>query len=229
MANKPEEKAHELITASLTEETLDSLDIDTGRKLFRGPCDFVKGVVDLQGLPAPDQPEIAFAGRSNVGKSSLVNALTGRNTLARTSNTPGRTQELNYFDLGEQIYLVDLPGYGFAKADPAKVRSWEALVRSYLRGRPNLVRVMLLIDGRHGPKQSDIDIMKMLDISAVSYQIVLTKLDKLKPSDMEAVVERTQSIAVKHVACHPDIAVTSSEKGWGVGELRAQIAALADR
>ncbi len=205
--------------------------IDTGRRLFAGQVDFVKGAVALDGLPKADRIEIAFAGRSNVGKSSLVNALTGRKTLARTSNTPGRTQELNYFTLGQQmnlpLYMVDLPGYGYAKVSKTQVAAWTELVLTYLKGRASLRRVLLLIDARHGIKDNDREVMKMLDVAAVSYQIILTKLDKLKVAERAKMLEKTNAEIRKYVACFPLVLATSSEKGWGIEELRADIAALA--
>lgn len=202
-------------------------DLNRGRLLFAGPVDFLMGAVALNTLPGTDRPEIAFAGRSNVGKSSLVNALTGRKTLARTSNTPGRTQELNFFTMGEEAdqpsYMVDLPGYGYAKIERKKVNAWTRLVKDYLRGRPNLRRIMLLIDSRHGLKENDREIMKMLDVSAVNYQIVLTKLDKLKVADREKAIEKAQADAKTFIACHPTVLATSSEKGWGLEAVRAEI------
>ncbi|WP_262692864.1 ribosome biogenesis GTP-binding protein YihA/YsxC [Kordiimonas aestuarii] len=212
----------------MEEERFTQADMERGRLLFAGPVDFVMGAVSLQTLPGADRPEIAFAGRSNVGKSSLVNALTGRKTLARTSNTPGRTQELNYFEIGREAdqlsYLVDLPGYGYAKIERKKVHAWTRLVKDYLRGRPNLRRIMLLIDSRHGLKENDREIMTMLDEAAVNYQIVLTKLDKLKVADRDKILKKTQEDAKKFIACHPIILATSSEKGWGIPELRAELA-----
>ena len=208
-------------------ERFTQADMERGRLLFAGPVEFVMGAVSLATLPGTGLPEVAFAGRSNVGKSSLVNALTGRKTLARTSNTPGRTQELNYFTLGHELnqpaYMVDLPGYGYAKIERKKVNAWTRLVKDYLRGRPNLRRVMLLIDSRHGLKENDREIMKMLDEAAVNYQIVLTKLDKLKVAEREKIHKKTQDDAKKFIACHPEILATSSEKGWGIPELRAEL------
>ncbi|GHF12389.1 putative GTP-binding protein EngB [Kordiimonas sediminis] len=205
--------------------------LDIGRRLFAGPVDFVMGAVSLDTLPPADRPEVAFAGRSNVGKSSLVNALTGRKTLARTSNTPGRTQELNYFDFGSGMnlpfYLVDLPGYGYAKIERKKVERWTRLVKTYLQGRPSLRRVMLLIDSRHGLKDNDREIMKMLDEAAVNYQIVLTKLDKLKVADRQKMFDKTLADMKKFIACHPTLLATSSEKGFGLAEVKAEIGLLA--
>ncbi len=204
----------------------DAAAIEHGRVFFAGPCDFLLSVVKLEDLPPPDRPEFCFAGRSNVGKSSLVNALTGRNTLARTSNTPGRTQSLNYFLLSSSIYLVDLPGYGFAKAGKSRIAAWTQLHDAYLRGRPSLRRVLLLIDARHGITAIDEETMSGLDTAAVSYQVVLTKLDKLNPADREPMIERTRTIAARHVAAYPRIAATSAVDGTGLEALRADIATL---
>lgn len=205
-------------------------DFERGRLMFAGRVDFLMGGVSLDRLPATDRPEVAFAGRSNVGKSSLVNALTGRKTLARTSNTPGRTQELNFFEMGREMgtpaYMVDLPGYGYAKIERKKVHAWTRLVKDYLRGRPNLRRVLLLIDSRHGLKENDREIMTMLDEAAVNYQIVLTKLDKLKVAEREKALKKTETDAQTFIACHPVVLATSSEKGWGLQELRAEIGQL---
>ena len=206
--------------------------LERGRWLFAQPCTFIKGVVKLQGLPDDPLPEIAFAGRSNVGKSSLINALTGRKSIARTSNTPGRTQEVNYFTLGqpgqEGLFLVDLPGYGYARESKDRVAAWTDLVMTYLQGRPALRRVLLLIDARHGIKKNDEEVMAMLDKAAVSYLIVLTKADKLKKGEVDKRLAATQAQLRKHVAAFPDILLTSSEKGTGIPELRAHIAELAD-
>ena len=198
---------------------------ERARKLFSGPIEFLKSAPGLQFLPDPQVPEIAFAGRSNVGKSSLLNALTNRKGLARTSNTPGRTQELNFFDVGQplQIRLVDMPGYGFAEAPKDLVKRWKHLVNDYLRGRSVLKRSLVLVDSRHGLKPPDRDMMEMLDNAAVNYQLVLTKGDKVKPTELEATLERTQAEARKHPAAHPHIFTTSSETGSGIAELRTAI------
>ena len=199
---------------------------EKGRLLFAGPVDFVKGVVAMSGLPPADRREVCFAGRSNVGKSSLINALTGRKTLARASNTPGRTQEINYFALGEERYLVDLPGYGYAEAPVAIVAKWQALLKQYLAGRQTLRRAFVLIDARHGVKAVDEEILKLLDRSAVTYQAVLTKVDKINRTEREAVIEQVKGALAKHPAAFTDIVVTSSEKGEGIETLRAVIATL---
>jgi len=196
-------------------------------KLFSGRVEFLLSAPQLKFLPEPDVPEIAFCGRSNVGKSSLLNALTGRRAIARTSVTPGRTQELNFFEIGEptQFRLVDMPGYGFAKAPPKVVAKWKALVRDYLRGRAVLKRTLVLVDARHGPKPVDVEMMTMLDDAAAPYRVVLTKADKLKASELEKIVAATAAEARKHPAAYPEVHVTSSEKKFGIDELRAAVLA----
>ncbi len=201
--------------------------IEAGRILFAGECDFVKGVVAMDGLPDADRPEVCFAGRSNVGKSSLINAVTGRKALARASNTPGRTQEINFFDLAAgTMWLVDLPGYGYAKAPVNVVAKWQALLKTYLSGRANLRRAYVLIDARHGVKAVDHEIMSLLDSAAVSFQVVLTKADKVGPEVIGNVLARAAEDLKKHPTAFPEIIVTSSEKGDGVPVLRAAVAKL---
>ncbi|HKL04660.1 MAG TPA: ribosome biogenesis GTP-binding protein YihA/YsxC [Roseovarius sp.] len=199
---------------------------ELGRKMFAGPVEFLKGVVAMSGLPAADRLEVCFAGRSNVGKSSLINAITGRKAIARASNTPGRTQEINFFTLGESHYLVDLPGYGYANAPLAKVEAWQRLLKQYLSGRPNLRRAFVLIDARHGIKDVDEEIMSLLDSSAVTFQCVLTKADKLKAGERDKVLDQVRGKLAKHPAAFPELIVTSSEKGEGIATLRAVIATL---
>jgi GTP-binding protein len=199
---------------------------EIGRLMFAGPVTFVKGVVAMPGLPPADRLEVCFAGRSNVGKSSLINALTGRKDLARASNTPGRTQEINYFALGESRYLVDLPGYGYAEAPLAIVAKWQALLKQYLAGRQTLRRAFVLIDARHGIKAVDAEILTLLDRSAVTFQVVLTKVDKISRAEREAVIAQVKGALAKHPAAYPEIVVTSSEKGEGIETLRAIIATL---
>jgi GTP-binding protein len=200
--------------------------VEYGEHLFRRPCSFLKGVVEPAGLPGPRALEVAFAGRSNVGKSSLLNALVGRKALARTSNTPGRTREINYFELGDDVYLVDLPGYGYARAPKREVGTWNRLIRSYLKGRAPLARVFLLIDARHGLKATDKPILELMDLSAVSYQGVLTKADKLKQDELASVSEAVARELTTHPAAHPELIVTSARSGLGLPELRAAIATL---
>jgi GTP-binding protein len=200
---------------------------EAGRRLFAGPCDFVKGVASMDGLPPADRVEVCFAGRSNVGKSSLINALTGRKALARASNTPGRTQEINFFALGPDRYLVDLPGYGFAEAPKPVVERWQALLRAYLAGRPTLRRVFLLIDARHGAKAADEEIMALLDRSAVTFQAVLTKADKPGAAALDAVAARLGESLARHPTAFPEIVVTSAETGRGIETLRAVVAGMA--
>ncbi len=200
-------------------------------QLFSGPVEFLRAVVAVDGLPDMTVPEIAFAGRSNVGKSSLVNAITGRSTLARTSNTPGRTQNLILFDVGlperTRLRRVDMPGYGYAQAPKQLVEDWGKLVRQYLRGRPNLKRAFVLIDSRHGAKPHDEEMMTMLDESAVSYQIILTKADKLSQAAQPKALEAAQVVARKHTAAHPEVLLTSAEKGWGIDALKLTMTDLA--
>ncbi|SMX25394.1 ribosome biogenesis GTP-binding protein YihA/YsxC [Boseongicola aestuarii] len=202
-------------------------ELELGRKLFAGETDFLKGVVAMDGLPPADRLEVCFAGRSNVGKSSLINALTGRKGLARASNTPGRTQEINFFTLGDERYLVDLPGYGFANAPVKVVEKWQRLLKSYLAGRQNLRRAFVLIDARHGIKAVDEEILSLLDTTAVTFQAVLTKADKVKAVDRERVLTQVREALSKHPAAFPEIVLTSSEKGDGIDTLRTIIATLA--
>lgn len=207
----------------MTEE-FGEAELEAARVLFARPVAFMMGAVKMDGLPAPDLPEVAFAGRSNVGKSSLINALVGQKHLARASNEPGRTREVNFFVLDEQLRLVDLPGYGFAKAGKQVTDKFQNLGRAYLRGRPNLKRVYLLIDARHGLKKVDNEALAALDLAAVSYQIVLTKADKIKPHEVEQVREATLKAVAKRPAAFPRVLATSSEKGTGMPELRVEVA-----
>jgi GTP-binding protein len=204
-------------------------DLARGEALFKGPCTFVKGVVKIDGLPQDGRPEVAFAGRSNVGKSSLINALTGRTSLARVSVTPGRTRELNFFTLGKDaaLYLVDMPGYGYARASKSEIKGWTRLIRDYLKGRRELKRVFLLIDARHGIKPNDEETMTAMDEAAVSYQVVLTKADKPKATELEAIQAKVAESLVKHVAAYPVVLTTSARLGSGIPELRAAVATLA--
>ncbi|MBR2655282.1 ribosome biogenesis GTP-binding protein YihA/YsxC [Yoonia sp.] len=203
----------------------DDAALEAGRLLFAGETTFVKGVVAMDGLPPADRTEVCFAGRSNVGKSSLINALTGRKGLARASNTPGRTQEINFFTAGD-FYVVDLPGYGFANAPVAVVEKWQRLLKQYLQGRQTLRRVFVLIDARHGAKAVDEEIMSLLDASAVTFQVVMTKVDKLRGDALEESLAKTRAALVKHPAAYPELILTSAEKGEGIPTLRAIIAGI---
>lgn len=207
-------------------EAPDAAATEAGRLLLTSQVEFLKGVVAMSGLPPADRIEVCFAGRSNVGKSSLINALTGRRNLARASNTPGRTQEINFFTAADSHYLVDLPGYGFAKAPVAVVAKWQALLKNYLAGRVNLRRAFVLIDMRHGVKDVDEEILTLLDRSAVPFQTVLTKADKCSRAEVEATLAQVRGALARHPAAFPDLVVTSSEKGEGIATLRAIIAGL---
>jgi GTP-binding protein len=207
-------------------DTPDAASLERGRVLFAGEVDFLKGVVAMSGLPPADRLEICFAGRSNVGKSSLINAVTGRKALARASNTPGRTQEINFFTAAEDLYVVDLPGYGYANAPVAIVAKWQKLLKQYLAGRVNLRRVFVLVDARHGVKSVDHEIMTLLDQSAVTFQVVLTKADKIKAAEYPKLLEGVSKELAKHPAAFPTMLLTSSEKGDGIAHLRATIAGL---
>ncbi len=211
----------------MTPGTTDALDIEAGRVLFAQNCEFIAGAGDVASLPAPGLPEVAFAGRSNVGKSSLINALTGRKELARVSKTPGRTQQINFFSVGGRFGLVDLPGYGFARAPKRRIAQWGDLMVRYLKGRVTLRRVLILVDSRHGLKDSDREMFDLLDELAVNYQVVLTKIDALKAGDAAARARAVGSELAKHVAAHPDVAAASAHSGAGIPELRAILAAFA--
>ncbi len=206
-------------------EEPDAQTLEQGRLLFAGETTFVKGVVAMSGLPDPDRLEVCFAGRSNVGKSTLINALTGMKALARASNTPGRTQEINYFTAGD-LYLVDLPGYGYANAPLPVVEKWQRLLKQFLQGRQTLRRAFVLIDARHGVKAVDDEIMSLLDSAAVTFQAVLTKADKVKQAERDKILDQVRAALAKHPAAYPEIIVTSSEKGWGIPTLRSVIATL---
>jgi GTP-binding protein len=208
----------------MDELTFTDEEIEAARVLFAQPATFMMGAVKMDGMPAPTLPEVAFAGRSNVGKSSLINGLVGQNHLARASNSPGRTREVNFFVLAEQLRLVDLPGYGFARVSKSVADKFQDLGRAYLRGRANLKRVYLLIDARHGLKSVDTEALDALDVAAVSYQIVLTKADKIKLPELEATIDKTMKAIAKRPAAFPKVLGTSSEKGFGLPELRAEIA-----
>ncbi len=207
------------------QETAEAL--EQGRMLFAQQCDFILGAADMAQVPETELPEIAFAGRSNVGKSSLINALTGRGTLARTSNTPGRTRQVNFFDLGRRLMLADLPGYGYARAPKTEIAEWTALIEDYLRGRAGLRRVCLLIDARHGLKETDRQVMALLDQAAVTFQVVLTKCDKVKQGPLQDRIKETLGELSGHTAAYPEIAATSARKGDGIAELRSGLATLA--
>ena len=200
--------------------------IEAANHLFKGECNFIAGSTAVSNLPVNDLPEIAFAGASNVGKSSIVNALTGRRTLVRTSSNPGHTKQLNFFKLREALVLVDLPGYGYARASKESIAGWTGFTRDYLRGRQNLKRICLLIDSRRNLKPGDIEIMNLLDEVAVIYQIILTKIDKVKKDDVEKIISAIKASAKKHTAMHPEIIATSSRDGWGIETLRAELAML---
>ena len=211
----------------ITDTEYSQAELEDARKLFAGNCDFMLGVAGLNQLPEANMPEIAFAGRSNVGKSSLVNALTGRNTLAKTSHTPGRTQQLNFFNLGDRLYMVDMPGYGYAKVSKTQRDAWTQLIFDYLRGRPTLRCVFILIDSRHGLKDTDIELMKMLDETAVQYRIILTKTDKVKNEELKKVTDKITATLKTHAAAFPVLTATSAHKGGGIPEARAVIASYA--
>lgn len=204
----------------------DEASVEHGRRLFAGQTEFLKGVVAMSGLPPADRTEVCFAGRSNVGKSTLINALTGRKGLARASNTPGRTQEINYFTLAESHYLVDLPGYGYANAPLRVIEKWQALLKRYLSGRQTLRRAFVLIDARHGIKSVDEEILSLLDSAAVTFQCVLTKADKVKERDLSKVLDQVRTALAKHPAAYPEIVLSSAEKGSGIATLRSIIASL---
>ena len=214
------------VTPGQGQET-NATSLEAGRKLFARPCRFVTGAVAMAGLPVTALPEIAFAGRSNVGKSSVINALTGHSALARTSNTPGRTREVNFFELEQRLMLVDLPGYGYAKAPKGVVKAWTGLAEAYLKGRPGLRRACLLIDARRGFMASDVAVMKALDEAAVSYLVILTKIDKLKPAALARLMSECESDLKAHVAAYPLALATSARSGEGIAELRAHLGALA--
>lgn len=213
----------------MTEEAQDHSERIFTAWMFAQPCTFLRGVTRIEDLPPPSLPEIAFAGRSNVGKSTLINALTHRKSLARTSNTPGRTQQINFFGLNKHIMLVDLPGYGFAKASKKAVNQWNKLIRLYLKGRVELKRVFILVDSRHGLKPVDQQTMDLLDEAAVSYQIVLTKADKVKPEDLETLKQKIETDLKSHAAAYPQLLVTSAVQNYGIQDLQLAVASLRDR